>query len=290
MTRALVLSGGGSVGIAWQTGLACGLRRKGVDLGDAECIVGTSAGSAVGAQLALGRDLEEQVGRYARAEPRSDNPPPTTTTAERMATFMALMIETAELEPDERRSRIGRFALEADALAEEEFVGMFGYLRGEPWPERYRCTAVDAESGGFQVWDPSAGIELDRAVASSCAVPGLFSPITINVRRYLDGGMRSGTYAVLGGGHDVVLVVSLMTAKRLPAGDPRLARVLQTMEHESRILTEAGARVEVVGPDAAAASAMGMNLMDASLGPKAAMEGLRQGELIADQIRAYWAN
>jgi hypothetical protein len=86
----------------------------------------------------------------------------------------------------------------------------------------------------------------------------------------------------------VVLVVSLMTANRLGGGDPRMARLLQKMENESMVLTDAGARVEVVGPDASAASTMGMNLMDPSIGPKAAMEGLRQGEAIADQVRSYW--
>lgn len=289
MSKALVLSGGGSVGIAWQTGLACGLKRKGVDLSEASFILGTSAGSAVGAQLALGRDLEEQVERYQSAASRSDDPPSGTSTADRMGTFMTLMIETAELDPDERRSRIGKFALEADALGEDQFVAMFRYLKGEPWPARYACTAVDAESGEFKVWDEAAGVELDRAVASSCCVPGLFSPITINGRRYMDGGMRSGTNADLAVGHEVVLVVSLLTANRLGGGDPRMARLFQTMENESKILTDAGARVEVLGPDASASSVMGMNLMDPSIGPKAAMEGLRQGEDLADQVRSYWA-
>jgi NTE family protein len=49
--RALVLGGGGVAGIAWMTGLLFGLSEQGVDLGAAEMIVGTSAGSAVAAQL-----------------------------------------------------------------------------------------------------------------------------------------------------------------------------------------------------------------------------------------------
>ena len=64
MDRALVLSGGGPVGIAWQSGLTVGLAEQGVQLRDADLIVGTSAGSVVGAQIALGRDLNEQVERY----------------------------------------------------------------------------------------------------------------------------------------------------------------------------------------------------------------------------------
>src|SRR6185437_13591516 len=59
VTKALVLSGGGSVGIAWEIGVTAGLARAGVDVRDADFITGTSAGSAVGAQLALHRDLDE---------------------------------------------------------------------------------------------------------------------------------------------------------------------------------------------------------------------------------------
>ena len=61
-----MLSGGGAVGIAWEIGVAAGLARGGVDVRDADFIVGTSAGSAVGAQLALGRDFEGLVSRQRR--------------------------------------------------------------------------------------------------------------------------------------------------------------------------------------------------------------------------------
>src|SRR5258706_4947908 len=56
MTRALVLGGGGPVGIAWESGLVAGLAQAGVDLGRADFTMGTSAGSFVGARLALGAD------------------------------------------------------------------------------------------------------------------------------------------------------------------------------------------------------------------------------------------
>ena len=52
--RALVLGGGGPVGIAWEVGLAAGLKEAGVDVTVADRILGTSAGAFVGAQLALG--------------------------------------------------------------------------------------------------------------------------------------------------------------------------------------------------------------------------------------------
>src|SRR3954447_1017188 len=58
MKRALVLGGGGITGIAWEIGLLKGLRDLGVNLTDADTVVGTSAGSVVGAQVAGGISLE----------------------------------------------------------------------------------------------------------------------------------------------------------------------------------------------------------------------------------------
>ena len=45
MTRALVLGGGGPIGIAWESGLVAGLAEGGVDLSTADFIMGTSARS-----------------------------------------------------------------------------------------------------------------------------------------------------------------------------------------------------------------------------------------------------
>ena len=58
-TNALVLGGGGSTGQAWEIGLLLGLQDAGVDLRDADLVVGTSAGAIVGAQLTSGLPLEQ---------------------------------------------------------------------------------------------------------------------------------------------------------------------------------------------------------------------------------------
>lgn len=70
MGKALVLGGGGSVGTAWQTGLIAGWNRRGIVLTDADLILGTSAGAAVGVQVALGHDLDRQLDRYRAARRR----------------------------------------------------------------------------------------------------------------------------------------------------------------------------------------------------------------------------
>jgi NTE family protein len=198
-------------------------------------------------------------------------------------------------DPKQARAAVGRFALQAETIGEQQFVKGFAHLSGERWPAAFWCTAVDAESGAFMVWKADSGAELSAAVASSCSVPGLFPPITIAGRRFMDGGMRSGTNADLAKGHDRVLILSVMGAiGDAPAppqgeGDSRLARMRRNAERELSVLRESGARVEVLVPDAEAAAQMGMDLMNPRLAPVAAQAGLRQGRAAADRLRELWS-
>lgn len=295
VTKALVLSGGGSVGIAWEIGVSAGLARAGVDVRDADFITGTSAGSAVGAQLALHRDLDDLVSRQRQigstAAQGSSGNRAGGPGGEQMAKLFAVMAQAmrAEGPAEARRAAIGRFALDADALPEERFVASFRYLNGEPWPTRFTCTAVDALSGEFTVWDAQAGVELDRAVASSCAVPGLFAPITINGRRYIDGGMRSGTNADLARGHDQVLIISLLGVVAAASSQNTRFTPAGQLDSEIAALTESGSAVEVLNADEAGSRAMGINLMDRSAIPAAVDEGIRQGESAASRLREFWS-
>ncbi|HEX5267360.1 MAG TPA: patatin-like phospholipase family protein [Acidimicrobiales bacterium] len=291
MSRALVLSGGGSVGIAWQSGLVGGLAEAGVDLRTMDRVLGTSAGSAVGAQIKLGRDLADQVARY-RAGPsprgassgRTPGPSAGASTAERMGKLMEVMAASPDASPDERRKLIGRYALEADTGPEDRFVGGFSYLKGEAWPAGYACTAVDAATGEFTVWEGQEGVELDRAVASSCAVPGLFPPITINGRRYMDGGMRSATNADLVKGCDRVLMITLMAATRAGVNPEWAERLSRARDQELEAIRAAGGEITTVAPDQEAASVLGVNLMDGSRLLEAAEEGIRQGKAEAGRL------
>jgi len=283
MSRALVLSGGGPVGIAWQTGLAAGLAAAGVDLADADLFVGTSAGSAVGAQVALGRDMGAQVERLRDAATRRGAEAPSESRGgprrgPGLAGLMGIMGSVAGLEPEERLRKIGRFALDAETGPEEDFIGTFSYLRGQGWPTPFVCTAIDAETGKFVTWGADAGVEVDRAVASSCAVPGIFPPITIAGRRYIDGGMRSVTNADLAAGHDRVLILSVVAGR------------VNTSASEEAALREAGSTVATIAPDDKFTAAIGMNLMDGSKTADAVELGLAQGEREAAEWRSFWCD
>jgi NTE family protein len=299
MTRALVLSGGGPVGIAWEAGIAVGLAGGGVDLSLADLIVGTSAGSVVGANIALGRDMEQALQAFSEAALQStttDTPeavPLSSGAGEGLSALFAVIAEAAsgKRTAEEARALIGKFALEAKTAPEEAFLAFFSDFDGEEWPRRYRCTAVDASTGAFVAWDGSAGESLQRAIGSSCAVPGLFPPITVNGRRYVDGGMRSVANADLAVGHDAVLIVTLsgeIPAEMASLIDPKMAEFLNAGSREVATLEASGSIVRVISPSEDFTSYVAMNLMNMALAPRAGEIGVAQGEKLAEDMRGFW--
>ena len=293
--KALVLGGGGPVGIAWEAGLLAGFAEAGVDLSSADFIVGTSAGSFVGAQIALGKApgaLAAPIIAESAPAPRPSSgqpagPPPDLTT------LITKMGEAAsgKRPANEVRAEIGKWALEARTMSEENFIAGFGRsfaeLPDDAWPTRdYACTAVDALSGEFVVWNKAAGVGVKRAVASSCSVPGVFPPITLKGRRYIDGGMRSPTNADVAKGYDIAVVVAVTGASTDPAMAAQFQKVL---DRELTTLRESGAKVELIVPDTASVTAFGINLMDPRRRPGAAKAGLAQGNAQAAKLRALWS-
>jgi NTE family protein len=289
-TRALVLGGGGPVGIAWECGLIAGLDAAGVRLAGADFIMGTSAGSFVGARLAMGVEPKTLaaaiLAEAERARPAAASERP----ADTGGLMQMLSGEgVAGLSQQETLKRIGDFALAAKTMSEEAFIATFGKtfagLPQDAWPERgFACTAVDAESGEFRLWTRDGGVGVTRAVASSCSVPGVYPPVTIGARRYMDGGMRSGTNADLATGYDKVLIVALRIGGTGPAAD----RAAQRLASEVETLKGSGAAVEVLTPDETSRPALGANLMDFRRRPDATRAGMDQGAREAERIGAFW--
>ncbi|MGK5740590.1 patatin-like phospholipase family protein [Micromonospora sp. URMC 103] len=276
MTRALVLGGGGVTGVAWEWGLLAGLAQRGVALGEADLVVGTSAGSLVGAQLRSGRPVEESYAAQL-APPRGE-------AAARfgLAAVARLVWAGARTRDEVRaRARIGAMALSARTQSEASRRAVIeSRLPVRDWPaRRLLVTAVDARSGQFVVFDAESGVSLVDAVGASCAVPGVWPPVTIGDRRYVDGGMRSPVNADLAAGSDRVVVLAPTTAAFGPM--PRLAAQVGGLRAQ-------GARVVVVSPDAAARAAIGRDVLDPARRAAAARAGRAQADVVADEVAAVW--
>ena len=276
--RALVLGGGGITGIAWEIGVLAGLAEAGVDLTGADLVVGTSAGSVVGAQLTSGADLETLFARQLE--------PPTGEQAARMTRAALARYGWAVLRSrgDDVgfRRRVGALALAAEQAGltptEQERLDVIGSrLVSREWPDRdLRVTAVDAETGEFRVLDRTSGVPLLQAVAASCAVPGVYPPVTIDGRRYVDGGMRSAANADLADGYDRVVVLA-----PVPRGFGPLASV-------DAQVTGMVARVAVVSPDEASRRAIGRNVLDPAARAGSARAGRAQAAGVAAEVTEAW--
>jgi NTE family protein len=275
---ALVLGGGGITGIAWEIGLLAGLAEAGTDLSGADLVVGTSAGSVVGAQLTGGEELEAMYGRQLE--------PATSEKAARLnrATFAQFgwaMLRSRGRDVDFRR-RIGALALAAERAgltpSEQERLDVIGArLGGKEWPERdLTITAVDAETGEFTPFDKASGVPLLYAVAASCAVPGVYPPVTIDGRRYVDGGMRSAANADLAQGYDRLVVLA-----PIPRGFGPMARV-------DAQVTGMVSRVAVVSPDQDSRTAIGRNVLDPAARAPSARAGRAQAATVAARIAEVW--
>lgn len=273
--RALVLGAGGLTGVAWELGLLAGLATDGVDLTGADLTIGTSAGSVVGALITSGQlkpGYQAQLGS------------PAGESAERIGLLSGTRMAWAMIasrNPAKARKRLGRMALAARTMPEADRRAMIAArLPSHEWPPgQLRVTAVDARSGEFTVFDSGSGVGLVDAVCASCAVPGVWPPVTIGGRRFMDGGMRSGTNADLAAGYGRVVIIAPLAygIGRMPGVESQLSD-----------LKQARTRVVMIEPDAAAAKAIGRNVLDPARRAAAARAGYEQAASVTGQVADIW--
>jgi NTE family protein len=290
--RALVLGGGGSAGNAWLIGVIAGLFDAGLDVTQADLILGTSAGSTAAVQI-TSVSPPQLLADIVSAVPQQRTGPvgsvggrgPTVPVADQMRRTSEI-IASAE-DPADMRRRLGASALELDAASDGSWqtqwrATVVARLPSPHWPQRtVHITAVNARTGEPVVFDRHSGVELVDAVAASTSSGPAYG---IGDDRFIDGGYRrSSENADLAAGYGRVLVLS-------PLGGRSRAPLEWGMHLAAQVdeLRGSGSRVETVLPDSGSRDAFGSNLMDLSRRPPAARAGYDQGSARAEQLTAFW--
>lgn len=218
--QALVLAGGGLAGIAWETGILQGIADESPAaarlLLESDVLAGTSAGSAVAAQISSDCALEVLFDRQIAEVSAELNPGVDIDTITEL--FLAALGDPPTSPSSQqnkkdgirrRMQQIGSVALATETVPEavrREVIAQ--RLPSHEWPDRVlRITAIDIATGELVVFDRDSGVGLVDAVAASCAVPGAWPPVTIAGRRYMDGGVASSVNLGTADDCDVVVVL-----------------------------------------------------------------------------------
>jgi NTE family protein len=279
----IVFAGGGVAGIAWELGVVQGLYDADPALAErlfapSTRFIGTSAGSAVAAQLAGSAGIAASYAQQLveeTAEIGAD-----VDVAELQARF--LEASAGATSATDARQRIGRLALSTPSIDESVRLEVIRARLAEPgWPEReLQITAVDTGSGELVIFDRNSGVELVDAIAASCAVPGVWPPVTIGDTRYMDGGVRSGSNADLAADSDWVVIITPLPGEGAPG--------VGTVPDEELAALEP-APTAIVYADPASIAAFGPNPLDPTTRRASAEAGRAVGQAAAPAVAAMVA-
>jgi len=286
--RGLVLGAGGVLGAAWMIGALSALADAYEwDPRDADVVIGTSAGSVVGAMLACGLGVEtlinHQRGIVAPGDPAIGFDPDTASGGSlppmpRLRLGSAALLRNSVLHP--RRVPVlatlaglaprGRGTLSAvgDLVEQVNEDGV--------WPAKPATwmIAMDYASGKRVAFGQPGAPEarLSEAVMASCSIPGWFTPLEIGGRRYVDGGTLSPTSIDLlaDRGLDEVIVLTPMASfdydeptSVVGRMERRFRRAMtKRVLHEAGKVRRRGTPVTILAPGREDLEAIGINLMD----------------------------
>jgi NTE family protein len=283
----LVLGAGGTVGLAYHCGVLHALETVGGLSTDPALVVGTSAGSVIGAYLRAGWTTEDMWQFALGTHPRLAGMGHDEAEGARPAIFVPAWASPAELARRGvgsayvlARTVVRQPPLPMPASLRRRFPGgLFSMAEGErrfadelpdEWPDRplWLC-AVDISSGRRVVLGrPGAPpVGLRRAVMASCAIPGVYKPVRLGTMTLVDGGAHSTTNLDLASRARCRLILAIAPMAYDPAAPPdrlrRLTRRVPTraLASEARAARRNGADVLLFRPTGSELALHGSNLM-----------------------------
>ncbi len=233
----------------------------------------------VGAQITSGTPIDVLYQR--QLEPPSRELPARLGASQKLGYLVALMRSRGDLARLGRQ--LGGMSLRAARAGrlpsvEQRLEVIRSRLPSTQWPARdLRVTVVDARSGEFRVITKLDGVPLVDAVAASCAVAGVYPPIPIGGRFYIDGGLRSSANVDVADGCAKVVVLAPL---------PRAVGAIKSPREQ---LAQLGASSILIAPDRASLAAIGRNVLDPAARRGAAQAGCAQAARALEQVGAVWS-
>jgi NTE family protein len=213
---AIVLGGGGLVGISYHIGALRALQDLGLDLNKIGLVIGTSAGSVVGAYLRK----SEMMTRYANEDLSKSIPNVMHTKNAGRGEQIKLVASSVAC----GIQSIVRIPLVPIPPVKSLFEssGIFGLNHGkniletelkDTWPQApIWIVAQDLLTGARKVFGRDDFPRFYEAVLASCAIPGIYAPVKINNRLYVDGGAYSNAsldLAISAGFKNVIAIIPM---------------------------------------------------------------------------------
>lgn len=268
-----MLGGGGVRGSSWLMGALHGLvAATGWDPASADLLVGTSSGAVVAALAAGGARPWD-----ALAPDRED-----LLEALLEATNFRVQLNRRSLTPGSP-SLLGKALRGGPAHVMKAVAGVLpeGIVStnsiarlisdqapgGWPAGQKLWIVATDYVSGERVVFGRPGSPEakLAAAVAASCAIPGFYRPVEIGGRRYVDGGVHTGSNLDLLAGEQLDLVICLNPLSSR-AGVPLVFWPVRMLLHQQlvaqiRSVEQTGSRVVAIEPNGTSIRLIGFNPM-----------------------------
>ena len=291
------------VGHGWHAGVLQGLTEGlGFDARQAGLVVGTSAGSVIGAVLRAGISADDiyaratggtisDEARRLLAQAGMTAPPtmPAPPTARRLGPASPRLLARAALTP--WRLRPGLLVaggLPRGSVDTSTISSGIGRLHGPRWPDApFWVCAVRLDDGRRVVFGRAgaAAVDVGTAVGASCAIPGYFTPVPVDGHDHVDGGAHSPTNADLATAEGVNLAVisSPMSLDATALRRPSAARAVRighrvNLQRELLALRRAGTPFVTFQPGPGDLEVMGA-------GGASAMDPRRR-DAVARQARA----
>jgi predicted acylesterase/phospholipase RssA len=258
----LALAGGGPLGAIYEIGALCALQESldGVDFNALDGYVGVSAGGFIAAGLANGMTPRQLCSAFIENDSASEDlirpglfiRPAVGEYARRAAALPGLFMQAGLRFLFKRRALLSAFEILGRALP----TGVFSHAPLEAQlrrvfsangrsndfrtlPRKLVLVATDLDSGeaapfGQPGWDH---VPISWAAAASAALPGLFPPVPIGGRWYVDGALKKTLHAsvLLDMGLDLMFCMNPLVPfdathsrqhRVLSSGDPRIPRLV----------------------------------------------------------------